>query len=60
MCSSHLARAIQKENEGSRGLGKLKTDLKLSKALGFTGISENLFLFFSSGKFKASLHADDN
>ena len=47
----HLARAIRKENGGSRGLGKLKTDLKLSKALGLTGISENrasLFLFFSS------------
>ena len=36
--SGHLARAIRKENGGSRGLGNLKTDFKLSKALGFTGI----------------------
>ena len=45
--SGHLARAIRKENEGSRGLGKLKTDLKVSKALGFTGISENRLWFCS-------------
>ena len=39
--SGHLAKAIGKENGGNGRLGKLKTDLKLSKALGFTGISEN-------------------
>ena len=45
--SGHLARAIRKENGGSRGLGNLKTDFKLSKALGFTGISENRLCFCS-------------